>query len=59
VKDQVKAYRALANEQGAYSDYGFHVIVTDPTEKVLAEELPWLVEQGITSLKIYLTYKHR
>jgi dihydropyrimidinase len=59
VKAQVEAYHQLAEEQGAYSDYGFHVIITDPTEKVLAEELPWAVEQGISSIKIYLTYKHR
>jgi dihydropyrimidinase len=59
VKTEVEAYHALAQEQGAYSDYGFHVIVTDPTEHVLAEELPWAVQQGITSIKIYLTYKHR
>ncbi|KAF2666124.1 D-hydantoinase, partial [Microthyrium microscopicum] len=56
---EVEAYHALAKEQGSYSDYGFHVIVTDPTEKVLTEELPWAVEQGLTSIKIYLTYKHR
>ena len=59
MKEKVEAYHVLAKEQGAHSDYGFHCIVTDPTEKVLAEELPWLIDQGITSIKIYLTYKHR
>ncbi|KAI0015347.1 hypothetical protein F4780DRAFT_787076 [Xylariomycetidae sp. FL0641] len=42
----------------AYCDYGFHVILTNPTETVLNEELPQLVEkEGISSVKIYMTYE--
>jgi dihydropyrimidinase len=37
-------------------DYAFHLIVTDPTEEVLARELPRLIGQGYTSFKIYMTY---
>ena len=37
-------------------DYAFHLIVSDPTPKVLAEELPALIEQGFTSFKMYMTY---
>lgn len=41
----------------AHIDYGFHLIVGDPTPEVLAEELPALIEQGCTSIKLYLTYE--
>ncbi|HKI97912.1 MAG TPA: dihydropyrimidinase [bacterium] len=37
-------------------DYAFHLIVSDPTETVLVEELPALIGQGYTSFKIYMTY---
>jgi dihydropyrimidinase len=37
-------------------DYAFHLIVSDPTEKVLREELPALIRAGYTSFKIYMTY---
>lgn len=37
-------------------DYAFHLIVSDPTPAVLAEELPALVAEGYTSFKIYMTY---
>ncbi len=38
-------------------DYAFHLTITDPTEKVLEEELPALVAQGNRSIKIFMTYK--
>jgi dihydropyrimidinase len=37
-------------------DYAFHLIVSDPTEEVLARELPRLIGEGYTSFKIYMTY---
>lgn len=37
-------------------DYAFHLIVTDPTEQVLGQELPALIREGYTSFKIYTTY---
>ena len=37
-------------------DYSFHLIISDPTDDVINEELPKMVEQGITSFKIYMTY---
>ncbi|SFH89201.1 dihydropyrimidinase [Collimonas sp. OK307] len=40
----------------AVIDYAFHLIVADPTPKVLQEELPDLIRQGYTSFKIYMTY---
>jgi dihydropyrimidinase len=40
----------------ALVDYAFHLIVSDPTERVLSEELPALISEGYTSFKIYMTY---
>jgi dihydropyrimidinase len=41
----------------AHVDYGFHLIVGDATPEVLTRELPELIEQGCTSIKLYLTYE--
>jgi dihydropyrimidinase len=41
----------------AHIDYGFHLIVGDATPEVLTRELPELIEQGCTSIKLYLTYE--
>ena len=38
-------------------DYAFHLIVSDPTEQVLGQELPSLIMAGYTSFKVYLTYE--
>ncbi|KMK65458.1 dihydropyrimidinase [Puniceibacterium sp. IMCC21224] len=37
-------------------DYGYHLIVADPTEKVLTEELPAAFKRGVTSFKVFMTY---
>jgi dihydropyrimidinase len=41
----------------AFVDYGFHLIVSDPTPAVLRDELPALVADGCPSLKLYMTYE--
>jgi dihydropyrimidinase len=38
-------------------DFAFHQIISDPTETVLAEEVPRLVAEGVRSLKVFLTYE--
>jgi dihydropyrimidinase len=43
-------------DDNALCDYGFHLIVTDPTPSVLAQELPSLVNDGYTSFKVFMTY---
>ena len=40
----------------SYCDYGFHLIVTDPTPSVLGQELPSLVADGYSSFKVFMTY---
>ncbi|MDR3519098.1 MAG: dihydropyrimidinase [Azospirillaceae bacterium] len=37
-------------------DYAFHLIVSDPTEQLLGQDLPALIRDGYTSFKIYMTY---
>ena len=37
-------------------DYGYHLIVADPTEKALTEELPQAFARGVTSFKVFMTY---
>ena len=51
----VADYHALAR-RGALIDYAFHMIVADPTETVLADELPALIAAGHASIKLFMTY---
>ena len=51
----VAAYHARA-EGKALVDYAFHLIVADPSESVLGQELPALIRDGYTSFKVYMTY---
>ncbi|RDW68813.1 hydantoinase/dihydropyrimidinase family protein [Aspergillus mulundensis] len=42
----------------AHCDYGFHLILSNPTPHILENELPILVkEEGISSVKLYMTYQ--
>ncbi len=38
-------------------DYGFHLMVSEINEEVL-EELPKVIEEGITSFKVFMAYKN-
>ena len=51
----VRDYHARADGR-AHIDHAFHLIVSDPTEAVLKQELPQLIAEGYTSFKIYMTY---
>ena len=55
LRQVVNDYHDLATPKAA-CDYAFHLIVSDPTEQVLGQELPSLIKAGYTSFKIYLTY---
>jgi dihydropyrimidinase len=50
----VADYRERAKK--AVIDHAFHMIVSDPTEQVLAKELPALIKDGYSSLKLFMTY---
>jgi dihydropyrimidinase len=49
------AWRRKADGR-AVADYGFHMAITEYTESV-AEEIPSVIAQGITSFKCFLAYK--
>jgi dihydropyrimidinase len=56
LRDIVDDYHARARPK-AHIDYGFHLVVGDPSPSVLRDELPQLIREGCTSFKIYLTYE--
>lgn len=55
LRESVVNYHKLADGQ-CYVDYGFHLIITDPSPSVLGQELPSLVGDGYTSFKVFMTY---
>jgi dihydropyrimidinase len=55
LRASVEAYHAKADGK-CLIDYGFHLIVTDPTPTVLGQELPALVRAGYPSFKVFMTY---
>ena len=55
LRQVVADYHAKADPK-AVIDYGFHLIVSDPTPAVLGQELPALIRDGYSSFKIYMTY---
>ncbi len=55
LREAVEDYHACAGPKSVI-DYGFHLIVNDPTEQVLGQELPALINDGFTSFKVYMTY---
>ena len=55
LREVVEKYHNRAGPK-AVIDYGFHLIIADPTPEVMGQELPALIEDGITSFKVYMTY---
>ncbi|MBI3960498.1 MAG: amidohydrolase family protein, partial [Chloroflexi bacterium] len=55
LKEGIDAWHGKAAGKAAI-DYGFHIAITDLRDEVMAE-IPRLVEEGITSLKLFLAYK--
>jgi dihydropyrimidinase len=55
LREALKDYHALA-DHNCHIDHSFHLIISDPNENVLGQELPALVADGYTSLKIFMTY---
>lgn len=51
----VEDYHRLA-DKGAVVDYAFHMILADPNEDVLCNQLPPLVRAGHSSIKVFMTY---
>ena len=55
LRASVTEYHKAADGK-AHCDYGFHLIISDPSPSVLGQELPALVEDGYTSFKVFMTY---
>ena len=56
LREAVTWYHGLA-EGNCYCDVSFHLIVTDPTPQALGQDLPALVADGYTSIKVFMTYE--
>lgn len=56
LREALKVYHAKA-EGKCHVDVSFHMVVTDPTAYVLGQELPALVADGYTSIKVFMTYE--
>lgn len=55
IPDVIKTYDERAAPKSVI-DYSYHLIVTDPTESALKEDLPAAFARGITSFKVFMTY---
>src|SRR5690348_6862920 len=55
LREVVTEYHDAAGPK-AVIDYAFHLIISDPSEQVLGQELPALIKDGYTSFKVYMTY---
>lgn len=56
MREALNAYHALA-EGSCYTDVSFHLIISDPTDTLLGQELPALTADGYASLKVFMTYE--
>ena len=55
VTETLDLYDSRATGQSVI-DWSYHLIVADPTETVLRDELPAAFARGITSFKVFMTY---
>ncbi len=55
ISDVVRTYDERAAPKSVL-DYSYHLIVTDPTDTAINEELPAAFARGITSFKVFMTY---
>jgi len=55
VPEVLADYSRRAAEK-AVIDYGFHLILANPDDATLSTDLPAAIRDGITSLKVYMTY---
>ncbi|MCP4418681.1 MAG: dihydropyrimidinase [Chloroflexi bacterium] len=55
LREGIDEWHKKANDKAAI-DYGFHMAITDLRDDVMAE-IPQMLEQGVTSLKLFMAYK--
>ncbi|MGV8939243.1 MAG: dihydropyrimidinase [Allorhizobium sp.] len=56
MREALTAYHKLA-DGNCYTDVSFHLIVTDPTDSLVGQELPALAADGYASFKVFMTYE--
>ncbi len=56
LRSALNDYHKLA-EGNCHIDHSFHLIIADPSDSVLGQELPALVDDGYTSFKVFMTYE--
>ncbi|MEM1314448.1 MAG: dihydropyrimidinase, partial [Pseudomonadota bacterium] len=56
LREAVSWYHGLS-DGACHIDYGFHLIITDPTPQALGQDLPALVADGYSSVKVFMTYE--
>jgi dihydropyrimidinase len=56
LQNGIDDWHAKSKDKAAI-DYGFHMAITDLRDEVMAE-IPGLVAQGITSIKLFMAYKN-
>jgi dihydropyrimidinase len=56
LREALADYHAQA-EGRLHTDASFHLILNDPTEAQLGQELPALIAGGYTSIKVFMTYE--
>ncbi len=56
LRQTVKDYHKLADGR-CYTDVSFHLVISEPSEQVLGQDLPALIEDGYTSFKVFMTYE--
>ncbi len=56
LRQTLREYHAKA-EGKCYTDVAFHLIISDPNEQVLGQDLPALIEDGYSSFKVFMTYE--
>lgn len=57
LEESIAAWRAKADQKAAI-DFGFHMNITHLDDQT-AEQIPHLVEMGITTLKVFMAYNSR
>jgi dihydropyrimidinase len=56
LRQALTGYHAKADGE-CHVDYGFHLVISDPTASVLGQELPAAIGDGYTSFKVFMTYE--
>ncbi|MBF9041662.1 dihydropyrimidinase [Rhodobacterales bacterium LSUCC0387] len=56
LREALNAYHGLAEDQ-CYTDVAFHLIISNPDPQTLGQDLPALIAEGYTSIKVFMTYE--